>query len=52
MLTVPLNSSQSAPYVDIYICHLIVIAAKGPLRFLTEARMNMTKSGLACVYCV
>jgi len=25
---------------------------KGPPRFLTEGRTSMTKSGLACVYCV
>jgi len=25
---------------------------KGPRCFLTEGRMSMTKSGLACVYCV
>jgi len=25
---------------------------KGPPRFLTEGHMSMTKSGLACVYCI
>jgi len=38
------------PSFDSVLCQSV--PRKGPPRFLTEGHMNMTKSGLACVYCV